>query len=53
LCALARQPFELRDAKTLNVVDGATNTTRPQIQAGTGPLVAVNPTTDQVILAGP
>lgn len=40
-------------SKTLNVIDGATNTTRPQIQAGAGPNVAVNAVTNRVIVAGP
>ncbi len=42
-----------RTSKTLNIIDGATNATRPQVQAGAGPYVAVNPATNQVIMAGP
>jgi hypothetical protein len=40
-------------ARTLNVIDGATDAARPQVQAGAGPYVAVNQATNQVIVAGP
>lgn len=40
-------------SKTLNVIDGATNTERPQIYSGQGPYVAVNASTNQVVAAGP
>jgi hypothetical protein len=41
-----------KSAKTLNVIDGATNTERPQVYVGQGPLVAVNAATNRVIAAG-
>jgi len=42
-----------KTSKTLNVIDGATNTERPQVYVGQGPFVAVNAATNRVIAAGP